>query len=75
MIISDFAFNWMLSGMLLALSAIWSIYDGRLLVRLLRDKEKRGDPAHSDKIFGSIIGLALCAVGALGLVNFHLELF
>ena len=72
MLFSQVAFDWILTIICLLLAGVWACWDGPLLVRLLKQKDKLGDLAHRDKIFGSIIGLALCTIGFLGVLKFHL---
>ena len=72
MLFSQVTFDWILTIFLIALGVVWALYDGRLLLRLVGDKSKRGDAAHRDKIFGSIIGLALATISLLGVLNFHM---
>ena len=77
MLFSQSVFDWILTLIVTGLCTVWIFWDGPLLVRLLRessrDESRRGDKAHADKIFGSIIGLALCMLGLLGVLNFHLK--
>lgn len=67
MIFSREVFEWIISGIIFGSSAGWFIVD---IVRLRRalpySKETH------DRVFGSIIGLIMCAAGMAGVIKYHL---
>ncbi len=79
MFLSNSAFNWMLGGMILLLAAVWALYELLRLRQLFSERfaeeGTEGDLEHRDKVFASILGLVLAAIGVVGFVNVHLEWF
>ncbi|HET6610522.1 MAG TPA: hypothetical protein VFG83_00960 [Kofleriaceae bacterium] len=67
MIVSHNLFMWICTALVFGLSAAWIVVD---VVRL-RAALKEGSAAH-DRIFGSIIGLAIATIGIIGVLRFHL---
>ena len=63
--------NYMLAAVLLTglVAAYWIVIDSVRLIRALRDDRK--DPAVKDRIFGSVIGLIIGAVGVFGSLNYY----
>lgn len=69
MIVSETAFMWFVTAMVLGIGVGWAIRDALFLRRVLGEK---GDPAiRRDKIFGAIIGISLSVVGLIGAVRYH----
>ena len=69
MIVSNVAFMWFYTAMILALVIAAGARDAIVLVRLMREKDYT--PAVKDRVFGSVMGLLLCAVGFGGVIKFH----
>ena len=69
MIVSEGAFLWGVTVIVIAIGVVWAAHDVLFLRRVLREG---GDPAvRRDKIFGAIIGILLAAVGLMGAVRYH----
>jgi hypothetical protein len=68
-IVSEGAFIWVVTAIVIAIGVVWAVHDLLFLRRVLREG---GDPAvRRDKIFGAIIGILLAAVGLIGAVRYH----
>ena len=63
--------NYMLFAVLLTgvVAAYWIVIYSVRLTRALRDDRK--DPAVRDRIFGSVIGLIIGAIGVFGSLNYY----
>ncbi len=66
MIVSHTVFMWWCSIMIGGLSGIWCIYDAILLRRHLQADDDR-----KDQIFGSVVGVAIGALGVIGVFALH----
>ena len=64
-------FIWFLTILTLIFSVGWFIFDSRILIRVFKDNSSSEDYNRHDQIFGSIIGIAICFVGALGVLMYH----
>lgn len=70
MIVSQTVYIWFVTLLVFSVCAIWTFVDTRRLLRAWR--EDRSSPVVRDKIFGSLIGLAITFVGMVGAVAYHL---
>jgi len=52
------------------LALVWAVVDVTRLRRALR--EDRASPIVRDRIFGSIVGLAISALGVVGVLRYYL---
>lgn len=68
MIVSEFAFVWIVSLLTSVVAGVWVIVDAVRLQRALKQRP----PDMSDRIFGSIIGMAVGIIGVLGVLEYHL---
>jgi hypothetical protein len=69
MIVSFEFFEWFVTALIFVVSVVWLGVDTVRLRRALRDV---GAPNRHDRIFGSIIGLAVATVGVVGVLLYHL---
>jgi hypothetical protein len=69
MIVSANIFLWFISAMVMGIAVIWTIWDGRNLIRLWPIRHD-----HQDEFFGALIGLAIVVIGVTGLIRHHLSL-
>lgn len=67
MITSPEVFVWIVTALVFCTSSAWVVVD---IVRLRRALAE-GRAAH-DRVFGSIIGLAVALIGIVGVLKFHL---
>jgi hypothetical protein len=70
MLVSHAAYIWFCTLATGGLSAAWLVVDALRLRRALT--EDRSDPVVRDRIFGSVIGMAICVIGVAGTVAYHL---
>ena len=57
---------------ILGLAIGWGVRDVMLLTRALREaRQGPVGPVLRDRIFGSIVGIAICVVGLVGLFRHH----
>jgi hypothetical protein len=68
MIVSETAYIWFVTGMVLLISVGWGAVDS---VRLRRELSRRN--REPDRIFGSIIGIVLGTIGLLGAIMYYLD--
>jgi hypothetical protein len=68
MIVPAVYFTWFVTALIFCVSAVWLVVDTVRLRRALRE----GRAAH-DRIFGSIIGLAVAIIGIVGVLIYHLR--
>jgi hypothetical protein len=74
-IVADRYFLWFVVAMTVGICVIWTARDTYMLMKHLpaRGRAAWRDPAAwRDQIFGSIIGLILCAMGLIGVAKFYL---
>ncbi len=68
-VMSVTAFKWLVTFLTGGLAGAWLLYDTWNLIRT------RGmdvtDPVNADKRFGYVIGIAIGAVGEVGVLRFH----
>ena len=69
MILSETAFLWFNSIMVMGIAIGWLWWDGGNLIRLW---SKRSE--NHDEFFGAIMGLVIMVIGVTGLVRHHLSL-
>jgi Kef-type K+ transport system membrane component KefB len=69
MIVSATTFLWFNTIMVLGIALIWTLWDGRLFVRLWSQRKDR-----QDEFFGSVIGLVIVVIGLFGIIRHHLSL-
>lgn len=69
MIISQAAFLWSISVMVASIAVVWTVWDGRNLIRLWRTRRE-----DHDEFFGAAMGLVIVAIGTSGLVRHLLSL-
>jgi uncharacterized iron-regulated membrane protein len=69
MILSETAFLWFNSIMVMGIAIGWLWWDGNNLIRLW---SKRAE--NKDEFFGAIMGLVIMVIGVTGLVRHHLSL-
>lgn len=69
MIVSANVFLWFVSAMVMGIAIIWTIWDGRNLIRLWSTRHE-----NRDEFFGALIGLAIVVIGVTGLIRHHLSL-
>lgn len=69
MIISNTAFIWCISVMVAGIAIVWSVWDGRNLIRLWPVRREK-----HDEFFGALMGLVMVAIGTTGLVRHLLSL-
>ena len=69
MLVSHTQYVWFVTLMTIGLAGGWIPVEILRLRRAL--SEDRRDPFVRDRIFGSVIGLAICVVGLLGAVLYH----
>ena len=67
MITSHQNFVWFVSALTMGVAAPWFVVDIIRLRRALRSPESR-----HDRVFGSIIGLMVSAIGIIGVLRHHL---
>ena len=67
MTISPHIFEWLVSGTIFTTSAIWFVVDVVRLRRALPYSKQT-----HDRVFGSVIGLAMCTIGMAGVLKYHL---
>lgn len=70
-LVSDTAFNWIVSVMTGGVAAVWVVYDLRNMVKL-RGAD-RSDPKVRDKRFGYAMGMVIGLVGVVGVMWHHLR--
>jgi hypothetical protein len=68
-IVSDHAFGWAVTALTGGLAGTWFIYDSINLIRTHR--ADRADPIVRDKRFGYVVGIAIGAIGVVGVLRFH----
>lgn len=68
-IVSETAFQWIVTAMTAGLAGTWFVYDAISLARL-RGKN-REDPVAGDKRFGYVMGIIIGFVGVWGCLRFH----
>lgn len=64
MIVSHQHFMYFVTAMVVGVGVAWTIVDSIRLRRALR--EDTADPIVRDRIFGSLVGIAVCVWGILG---------
>lgn len=69
MIVSANIFLWFVSAMVMGIAVVWTIWDGRNLIRLWPTRRE-----NHDEFFGALIGLAIVVIGVTGLIRHHLSL-
>ena len=69
MIVSANIFLWFVSAMVMGIAIVWTIWDGRNLIRLWPTRRE-----NHDEFFGALIGLAIVVIGVSGLIRHHLSL-
>jgi len=67
---SQAAFGWVVTALTGGVAGVWGVVDVIRLRRALR--EDRRQPVVRDRIFGSVIGLAISALGVTGAILYHL---
>ena len=74
MIVSPLVFTWFCSVLTFVVAAIWIVVDLVRLSRALRDRALGAAPAPEvhDRVFGSVIGMIVGAIGMAGVLHFHL---
>ena len=70
MIVSHEAFIWFCTILTLGVAAPWVFVDLWRLRNVVREDMSR--PVVRDRLFGSLIGLAVSIAGVLGMVRYHL---
>ena len=70
MIVSQVVFIWFCTIMSAGVAGAWTIVEVFRLNRVLREDLSR--PVVRDRLFGSLIGLAVGVIGVLGAVRYHL---
>lgn len=71
MIVSHLTYMWTVSLLTGLVAVYWLGIDSVRLRRALSGD--RSDPAVKDRIFGSVIGLVVGAIGVIGVVHFLLK--
>lgn len=69
MILSETAYLWFLSVMVMGIAIGWTVWDGRNLIRLWPTRRE-----DHDEFFGAIMGLVIMVIGVSGLIRHHLSL-
>lgn len=69
MILSETAFLWFNSIMVMGIAVGWLWWDGGNLIRLWPKRRE-----NHDEFFGAIMGLVIMVIGVTGLVRHHLSL-
>jgi hypothetical protein len=64
LIVSRTAIQWVLTGLTGGAAAYWIVIDSSRLRRALKDDTTR--PTVKDRVFGSIVGLVIGAIGIVG---------
>ena len=73
MIVSAVVFTWFCSALIFVVAATWIVVDVVRLRRALRDQASSAPSAEiRDRVFGSIIGMIIGALGVIGVLHFHL---
>lgn len=70
MIVSQHVFIWWCTIMTAGVAGSWFFVELFRLNRVLREDLSR--PTVRDRLFGSLIGLAVGLIGVLGMVRYHL---
>jgi hypothetical protein len=70
MIVSQAAFIWFCTIVTVGIAVPWVFVDLYRLRRTLR--EDRSRPVVRDRLFGSLVGLAVGVLGVVGMVRYHL---
>ena len=70
MIVSHHAFIWFCTIMTVGLAGTWVFVDLFRLRNVVR--EDRSNPVVRDRLFGSLIGLAVSIAGIIGMLRYHL---
>lgn len=68
MILSQLHYMYFVTFMTAGMCAAWIVVDSIRLRRALRDDTS--DPVVRDRVFGSLIGLAVCTWGILGCLDY-----
>ena len=69
MIISETAFLWFATFMVMSIVIGWCFWDLRLFLRLWKKRKE-----NHDEFFGSIMGLVMVVIGLVGIIRHHLSL-
>jgi uncharacterized protein YacL len=71
--LTDLQFDWFCSALTFVVAASWIVVDIVRMRRALRDRASGGStPEIRDRVFGSVIGLIVGAIGVTGVLLFHL---
>jgi len=70
MIVSQHVFIWWCTVMTVGVAGTWVFVEVFRLRRVLREDLSR--PVVRDRLFGSLVGLAVGILGVLGMVRYHL---
>ena len=70
MIVSDYAFGWVVTMCTVVVAVAWLYVDFRRLSQALR--EDRRDPVVRDRIFGAFIGFGICLSGVIGVIAYRM---
>jgi hypothetical protein len=70
-LVSVAVFGWIVTALAVGLAAPWIVVDIVRLRRALREDVKL--PVVRDRIFGSIVGMAIGAIGLIGAVLYQLH--
>jgi hypothetical protein len=69
-LVSPAVFAWLMTVMVIGISGSWIVVDIVRLRRALRDRDRLGSVR--DRVFGSIIGMVIGAIGVVGGFLHHL---
>ena len=72
MIVSQVVFVWIATVAVAGVASVWALRDLLELRRFLRVRAPRA-PEIRDRIFGSLVGVALGAIAMIGVVLHHLR--
>jgi hypothetical protein len=69
MIVSDEVFMWFNTVMIAGIVIVWGARDLYLLSKLWKERREK-----HDEFFGSLMGLVIVTIGAIGLFKYHQSL-
>lgn len=76
MIVSQEHYIWFVTAVTFGTSASWLVVDIVRLRRALAERDGMPDgpdqPSRHDRVFGSLIGLVVAAIGIAGVLRYHL---